>query len=89
MNSIYLVPPLILFNDLKRFNPLEIIVGSDFRFGKNREGDINLLKSHFNVRVIKPVCCTKGNVISSTRIRELISRGQHSRIASFIRTLVN
>jgi len=67
--------PMDFINDLKDFCPLEISVGSDFRFGKNREGDINLLKKHFNLRVIKPVCCTSGKVISSTRIRELISKG--------------
>ncbi|KON88726.1 FAD synthetase [Sporosarcina globispora] len=63
-------------NTLSKLNPLEIIVGEDFRFGKNREGDIHLLKKYFPVRVIEPVCCSIGNRISSTRIRQLLSKGE-------------
>lgn len=69
-------PPIDFIKYVKRLNPLEIIVGSDFRFGKNREGDIHLLGTYFNVRVMEPVCCSGGEIISSTRIRELISQGQ-------------
>ncbi|MCM3091562.1 MULTISPECIES: FAD synthetase family protein [unclassified Cytobacillus] len=61
---------------LSRLNPVEIIVGDDFRFGKNREGDSNYLKMHFTVREIDPVCCSKGNRISSSRIRHLLSKGE-------------
>ncbi|MCA0174583.1 FAD synthetase [Bacillus sp. RAR_GA_16] len=61
---------------LRRFNPLEIHVGMDFRFGKNRAGDIDLLAKHFNVKPTKPVCCPNGDVISSTRIRNLLSHGR-------------
>lgn len=61
---------------LSRLNPLEVIVGEDFRFGKNREGDITLLNKHFHVRQIEPVCCSSGNPISSTRIRQLLSIGE-------------
>lgn len=68
-------PPIDFIKDLMNFNPLEIIVGNNFRFGKDRVGDIHLLANYFNVRVIEPVCCTGGKVISSTRIRELISQG--------------
>lgn len=69
-------PPIDFINYLKRLNPLEIIVGSDFRFGKNREGDIHLLETYFNIGVMEPICCSSGKVISSTRIRELLSQGQ-------------
>ncbi|PAE26581.1 FAD synthetase family protein [Bacillus sp. 7894-2] len=61
---------------LSKLNPLEIIVGEDFRFGRNRDGDIHLLQKYFTVRVIEPVCCSSGNRISSTRIRQLLSRGE-------------
>ncbi|WP_442599761.1 FAD synthetase [Neobacillus sp. D3-1R] len=60
---------------LSKLNPLEINVGEDFRFGFNREGDLNLLKQYFKVKVSKPVCCPNGKTISSTRIRQLISQG--------------
>ncbi len=61
---------------LAKLNPLEIMVGGDFRFGKDRKGDIKLLEKYFNVQVTQPVCCSKGNPISSTRIRQLISKGE-------------
>ncbi|WP_408011114.1 FAD synthetase [Pseudalkalibacillus sp. A8] len=62
--------------ELARLNPVEIIVGKDFRFGRNREGDTRLLSKYFQVRVIEPVCCSGGTVISSTRIRKLVSQGE-------------
>jgi riboflavin kinase / FMN adenylyltransferase len=61
---------------LAKLNPAEIMVGGNFRFGKNRQGDVALLERYFKVRVTKPVCCPKGSPISSTRIRQLISDGE-------------
>jgi riboflavin kinase / FMN adenylyltransferase len=63
-------------DSLARLNPVEIMVGGDFRFGRDRLGDIVLLERYFQVRVTKLVCCSKGNPISSTRIRQLISEGE-------------
>lgn len=74
--SFKLQPPMDFIRDLNELNPLEIIVGSSFRFGKNREGDIKLLKKYFNVEMIKPICCSEGKIISSTRIRKMISQGK-------------
>ena len=61
---------------LAKLNPVEIMVGGNFRFGKDRQGDVALLEKYFRVRVTKPVCCPKGSPISSTRIRQLISEGE-------------
>lgn len=61
---------------LAKLNPAEIMVGGDFRFGKDRLGDVSLLKKYFKVSVTKPVCCSQGGVISSSRIRQLISEGE-------------
>jgi riboflavin kinase / FMN adenylyltransferase len=61
---------------LAKLNPAEIMVGGDFRFGKDRLGDVSLLEKYFKVRVTKPVCCPQGSVISSSRIRQLISEGE-------------
>ena len=59
-----------------------IVVGKDYSFGKNREGDIALLKSYapeygFKVIVAGWIKASKdlADRISSTRIRELISDG--------------
>lgn len=62
--------------ELGQMNPVNIIVGNDFRFGYKRAGDVDLLRQHFNVTVIEPVCCTNGEKISSTRIRKLIQEGK-------------
>jgi riboflavin kinase/FMN adenylyltransferase len=59
-----------------------IVVGKDYNFGKNREGDISLLKSYardygFEVIVAEWIKSPKSLVdrISSTRIRELVTEG--------------
>lgn len=59
-------------SELSYLNPLEVYEGSDFKFGKNREGDINTLRERFSVNVIEPVRCSTGTIISSSRIRNLI-----------------
>lgn len=65
---------------LKRWNAIEIVVGFNFRFGKDREGDVNALASwggNTGVRVhaVGPVRDRAG-VVSSGRIRPLIADGQ-------------
>jgi len=58
------------------------VVGEDYSFGKNREGDIDLLKSYapkygFEVIVANWIKMSKGfaDRISSTKIRELVTNG--------------
>jgi riboflavin kinase/FMN adenylyltransferase len=68
---------------VKRIGMKAIIVGEDYTFGKNREGDLDLLKAfakqmQFEVIAVGPI---QGNNeiqerISSTRIRELINDGR-------------
>jgi len=55
--------------------PLEIWVGHDFRFGKGRAGRAETLARYYDVRVLEPVRCPRGEVISSSRIRCLIEKG--------------
>ncbi|MET3322289.1 FAD synthetase family protein [Peribacillus butanolivorans] len=62
----------VFLNELSNINPLEVYEGSDFKFGKNREGDINTLRERFSVNILDPVRCSKGIIISSSRIRNLI-----------------
>ncbi len=62
-------------HDIQRLNPFKVVVGSDFRFGKNRSGGLEDLRAHFPVHIVQSVCCKEGEIISSTRIRELLSKG--------------
>lgn len=57
----------------------KLVVGTDFRFGKNRLGDVELLKRksknyHYELKVIEKKKMY-GEIISSTRIRALIKSG--------------
>lgn len=61
--------------ELTNLHPAEVMVGKDFRFGRGREGGIEDLAAHFSVQEIDAVCCPRGEVISSSRIRKLIAEG--------------
>ncbi|USK36580.1 FAD synthetase family protein (plasmid) [Bacillus sp. F19] len=76
--------PLEFIYELNKLKPMEIYVGSNFRFGKNREGDVTLLENHFPVNVTSPVYCNSGKLISSTRIRKLISDGDYKESCSLL-----
>ena len=59
---------------LKPLNPVQIHVGEDFRYGKQRSGDIEKLKQYFEVHThsIHKMAEVK---ISSTLCRELLQKG--------------
>jgi riboflavin kinase/FMN adenylyltransferase len=64
---------------IEHLNARAVIVGENFRFGKNREGDINLLKNigrglGICVEVI-PVLKLGGEAVSSSLICDYIKRG--------------
>lgn len=68
---------MVLF---KRCNAKMIVVGEDFCFGKNRKGNVKLLKElssiyDYELRAIKKVELN-GEVVSSTRIRKYIQAGE-------------
>ena len=61
-------------------NPQLLVVGHDFNFGANRKGNLEFLqelavREGFKLRIIPPVQ-QGGQVVSSSRIRELISQGK-------------
>ena len=65
---------------VKTFHPKIIVIGYDHKFGKNRTGDITLLKKfadqhHYKVKEISEHLLNE-ITISSTKIREHISIGQ-------------
>lgn len=57
-----------------------VVVGHDFRFGKNRAGDAAVLRAHggFQVLEVDAFADEGGQTVSSTRIRGLLSAGQLS-----------
>lgn len=61
------------YEELQALNPKGIWVGSDFRFGINRSGNVDLLRERFPVHLLEPVRCGSGEVISSSRIRQLFN----------------
>jgi riboflavin kinase/FMN adenylyltransferase len=70
-------------------NPLrEICVGHEWSFGKNRAGNLELLKKlgarfQFNVVGIAPVM-VNGNVVSSTAIRQAVEAGDLQKAAEML-----
>lgn len=68
--------------------PEEIIVGENFKFGKDAKGDINLLSNYaerFNFRLNSiPLKKIGSKVISSTWIRELLKKGDLKRIRELL-----
>lgn len=66
----------------------QLWVGYDFALGREREGDTNTLRSlgeifNFSVHLVPPVEID-GEVVSSRRIRELVSEGQVDRAAHLL-----
>ncbi|MBL0372278.1 FAD synthetase family protein [Rhizobium sp. KVB221] len=70
-------PAASFIEELGRINPRGLWVGTDFRFGKERLGDVALLDRYFPVRILADVAACEGERISSSRLRALISEGRH------------
>ena len=70
--------------ELSLMNPKGIFVGGDFRFGHQRAGDVQLLKEHFQVEPIHPICGPDGKRISSSRIRQLIRQGKQEKAVALL-----
>ena len=62
-------------DELRQLHPRELIVGEDFRFGSCKGGTALLLRHHFNTRIVQPVRCGNGEIVSSSRIRSLRRSG--------------
>lgn len=65
----------------KALNASTVFVGADFRFGRNRAGDVETLRTlggerGIGVVVVDPVREEDGTVISSTRIRTAVREGR-------------
>ena len=76
---------------VKRIGMKAVVVGEDYTFGKNREGNLDLLKTYgkrlgFEVIVVRKIQMSNNSEdkISSTRIRELISDGKVAESRKFL-----
>ena len=67
----------------KEFNPKEIIIGYDFRFGKNRIGSPETLKKHFKVTIIDEIKIDNIGVHSKT-IRKFIKNAEIKKANQFL-----
>lgn len=73
---------------MEKLNCKMVIVGHDFAFARNKEGNASLLKTlgdkyDMNVKIIEPIKI-KGRRVSSSYIRELIKEGKVCEIKSFL-----
>lgn len=71
-----------------RLGAKEILVGKDFSFGSARSGDVNSLSEFgkdlgFIVKAVSP-CRRGGLVVSSSRIRALVSTGEVKKAAALL-----
>jgi len=82
-------PEEFIIKILQNFEQLyAVVVGHDFRFGKNAEGDFDLLKKYgkiynFKVKQIPPLII-QGERVSSSLIRELVLEGEMEKIVDFL-----
>jgi len=72
----------------KKLRVEKLYIGEDFRFGKSRRGDVGLLKREgrkfgFSVTAV-PLMKVGDEIVSSTKIRGLISEGNFKEIEKFL-----
>src|SRR3954471_6787018 len=71
----------------KRFRMRELLIGYDHGFGRQRAGNVDVLRSlgerdGFRVEVVEPVSTPDGHSISSTSIRRAVAGGDLDRAAT-------
>ena len=75
--------PIQFIELLKNQNIKKVVIGEDFRFGKDKKGDISLLKKHFEVEVIKEI--KLDNIpVHSKIIREFIKNKEIKKANKFL-----
>lgn len=70
-----LSPEVFICDVLKPLGTARVVVGEDFRFGKDGAGDIETLKDHFQVDVV-PMVTHEGKKIASRDIKALLEEGK-------------
>lgn len=73
---------------IKEYNPKAIACGFNYRFGKGASGDTEFLKNYCDEKGIKlfvsDAVKKDGKIVSSSKIRELISAGETEKANEFI-----
>ncbi len=67
-----------------RLNAKELVIGDDFRFGCDRAGDVDFLKSYGFPVAILPTILVDGERVSSTRVRECLAQGDFVQAARLL-----
>ena len=67
----------------KKINPSKIIIGKEFKFGRNRMGSPSLLKKYFSIKIASQKRISRKK-ISSSEIRKLISTGNISQVKKLL-----
>ena len=72
----------------KIFNPVHLVVGYDFSFGKSREGNIEFLKDYcakkqIGLTVVEPYELN-GQIVSSSQIRNFLEHGELAKAQEFL-----
>lgn len=78
-----LSPDQFISDVLKPIKPKSIYVGEDFKFGKHRSGDTELLAKSFHV-VVSKLHTLQNLKISSSRCRELLKTGDLSTLEKLL-----
>ncbi|HID32579.1 MAG TPA: riboflavin biosynthesis protein RibF [bacterium (Candidatus Stahlbacteria)] len=68
---------LMLIRD--RIKPNMVVVGANHRFGKDRRGDVRLIRRCFNEVIVVDPLAIEGSVVSSTAVRENLVMGRINR----------
>ena len=73
---------------LEKINVKTIVVGPDFRFGKNREGSVKLLKIYqekrrLSLHIANPFMI-EGKVVSSSALRENLTKGSVNEVTKML-----
>jgi len=74
---------LEFIQEIKKFNPTEIIIGYDFKFGKDRLGSATELKKYFKVNIINEIKIDNIGVHSRV-IREFLKQGNITKANKFL-----
>lgn len=73
---------------LKIYNPVHIVVGYDFNFGKSRDGNIEYLRDFCQKRnigfTVVEAFQLEGQIVSSSRIRNFLEHGELQKAESYL-----